>query len=738
MTLLLTGLLTLAALLSILSGGRLTSGVFKNTESGRAQELVAEVTGHPTETTFVAIFQPAHAGQSADDVKAAMQEAATTLRADPQVAKVMTPEDAPTFLVSRMADGEGTTRVAYVTLAGTTAEALAAYPQVREKLALPSATVTATGFLPFTHDMNATLERDLERAELIALPLALLVLLLVFRTLVAAALPVAVGGLAVLGGIGLVFAVSRVTDVAIYSVNVCSLIGLGVSIDYSLFLVSRYREERDRGLPKDEAIVRAAATAGRTVAFSGFAVCTGLAGLLFFTGSYLFPMGLSGIAVVALAVLFALTVLPALLSLLGEAVFRGRIPIGGSTKRGGRFWKRLARGVMQRPVLVGLPTLVVLVAMGAPFLRIELAAADVRVLDHTVEARRGYELLKEKLPDQAKNRILIAVEFPTAPALTEDRIDALYDLSQRAKALPNVVAVDSVFAGDGTMEKERVRSFLLDPPFYLASISKEAQALSVGSQVVTLYAITDATSDSDAARSVVEALRANRQVADGKLVVGGETAHDIDATDFILSRAPHAIIFVVGATLVLLYLLLRSVLLPIKAVLMNFLSMKASFGALVWIFQEGHLGVTEPRPLEPTLPVLLFCVLFGLSMDYEVLLLSRIREAYRHTKDTTEAVGEGLQRTASLITSAAAIMVAVFIAFAFADVVMIQAVGVGMALAVALDATLVRSLLVPATMRLLGDLNWWAPSWKWLRRRGRRDTDSAPPVETPGRRRSHA
>jgi RND superfamily putative drug exporter len=233
-----------------------------------------------------------------------------------------------------------------------------------------------------------------------------------------------------------------------------------------------------------------------------------------------------------------------------------------------------------------------------------------------------------------------------------------------------------------------------------------------------LYAVTDATPDTQEARAIVHALRADRAVGDGRLVVGGNVAHDVDATDFIVSRAPYAVAFVVIATFVLLLVLLRSILLPIKGVLMNMLSMTGSFGALVWIFQDGHFGIREPRPLEPTLPVLLFCVLFGLSMDYEVLLLSRIREAYKRSHDNNESVAEGVQKTARLITSAAAIMVAVFVAFAFADVVIIQAVGVGMALAVALDATLVRSVLVPATMRLLGDLNWWAP--RWLREGGRK------------------
>ena len=708
-TLVFTAAIMAVSIALLLHGGRLTSGSFRGIEAGKAQALVEQVTGHSEDVTFVAIFQSARPGV---DLDRAMDDAMAPVRTDEHVAQVVTPRDAPAFLASRMSNEANDTRVAYVTLRGEFPEALAAYSGVRGKIVSPDATVTCTGHLPFMHDMNKTLESDLFRAELVALPLALLVLVLVFRTLVAAALPVGVGGMAVVGGIGIVLALSHGVDVAMYTVNVCSLIGLGVSIDYSLFLVSRYREELGRGGTRDEALIRAVSTAGRTVAFSGLAVCTGLAGLFFFEGSYLLPMGIGGAIVVALAMLFALTFLPALLSVLGERIHAGRLPLP-KPKHDPRFWSNVARSVMRRPLLVGLPTLALLVAMGIPFLHLRLAAADVRVLDRTVEARRGYELLKEKLPDQSKNRILVAVEFPSAPALDSNRIDALVDLADRMGKIPHVSGVESLFATNEQMGKDELEVFLQHPPAEMAEMVAQGKALTVGDKVVTLYALTDFTPDTEEARSIVAALRNDRAVADGSMLVGGDTAKDIDATNFIRSRMPRAIFFVVGVTLILLFFVFRSVVLPIKAVLMNCLSMCGSFGALVYIFQDGHFGIREPRPLEPTLPVLLFCVLFGLSMDYEVLLLSRVKEAYLRTGDNTEAVAEGLQKTAGLITSAAAIMVAVFAAFAFAHVVMIQAVGVGMAMAVALDATLVRTLLVPSTMRLMGRLNWWSP--KFLR-----------------------
>jgi RND superfamily putative drug exporter len=390
-------------------------------------------------------------------------------------------------------------------------------------------------------------------------------------------------------------------------------------------------------------------------------------------------MGLGGVLVVALAVVFALTFLPALLAVLGDAIHAGRLPL--AVPPTGRFWHTAAKGVMKRPLVFLLPTLGLLLVMGVPFLHIRLATADVRVLSSASEARRAYDTLRAHFPDMAGNRITLAVSFPGAPVMRGDRVAAIEALTRRIEALPHVVHVESP---------------LRDP-------------LPVGADALVLYVITDTASDSERSRDVVRALRADPFVADGSLSVGGDTAKDIDTTAYVLARVPRAVALVVGAMTVVLFLLLGSVVLPIKAVIMNFVSIAGSFGALVWVFQDGHLFVREPRPVEPSLPILLFCVLFGLSMDYEVLMLSRMKESYARTGDNTAAVADGLEKSAGLITSAAAIMVSVFGAFALASVVLVQAVGFGMSLAVALDATLVRVLLVPSTMRLFGHLNWWAP-----------------------------
>jgi RND superfamily putative drug exporter len=661
-------------------GGSLTSGTIHGLEAERAQQIIDRVTGHPADTTFVVVL---HAdGLDARDPAFldAVHDAMAPLLDDPRVASVVSPDDLPEPYAAALTDGPGGTVFALVTMRDDYREALREYPSVRALIRSDRLSIAATGRMAYMHDLDAILEHDLLRAEAISLPLALLVLLVVFRTVVAAALPVGVGGLAVVGGVAIVTAISRITDMAQYTINVCSLIGTGVAIDYSLFLVSRYREEVAAGQDLQDALKRAMGTAGRVVGFSGVAVATGLSGLLFFDGSYLFAMGIGGIVVVALGVVFALTFLPALLAVLGPRIESGRLPRSPRSDTRG-LWHRTAVRVMQRPLAFLLPTLGLLLFMGAPFLHLSLAASDVRVLPLETEARHGYELLRVHFPDQAANRIAAAVRFPSSPMMPENAA-AIRALEARMAAIPGVRSVDGPTS---------------DP------------TIAMGDDAIVLYAITDSPPESEAARTIVRTLRADRTVGAGTLLVGGATANDVDTTTYMVSRVPRAVAVVVGATVLVVFLLLGSVVLPLKAVVMNCVSIAGSFGALVWVFQDGHLFIREGRPVEPTLPILLFCVLFGLSMDYEVLMLSRMKESWEETRDNTHAVADGLEKTAGLITSAAAIMVAVFGAFALARVVLVKAVGLGMALAVAVDATLVRLLLVPATMRLFGHLNWWAP-----------------------------
>jgi len=710
-----SALFIVVAALALVRGGPLTSGLIEGIESQRALALVHEATGRPAGSQFTVVFSSPSLTYADPRFAAEMKRALAPAAADPRVLSIETPADLPEQLARDRVSASGHVAVAHVSLRDDFRVAQHQYPSIRALVTSSVLDLTFTGYLPFKQDLDRTLQADLVRAEAVSVPLALLVLLAVFATAVAAMLPVGVGLLAVVGGVAAVMLLSHFTDMAQYTINVVTLIGLGVAIDYSLFIVTRYRDELARGAGLEEALVVAVATAGRAVAFSGLAVGIGLAGLLFFPHSYLYAMGLAGAIVVGLAVIAALSFLPALLATLGPGISGGKLPF--ALPAGTGVWRAIAHAVMQRPVLVLVPTLAFVLVLGAPFTRLRMAAADMRVLPTHVEARRGHELLRAELPSEAANRIVVAVRFPDAPALSAERVGALYDLSRRIAALPTVRKVESLVDLDPSIGRGGYQTLYRVPRALLPSGIRFALRETAGETTVILAAISDAPPASDEARAVVRAIRGDRRVGDGTLVVTGATANDIDTTDFILEHTPAAVGFVVTATVIILFLLLGSVLLPLKAVVMNLLSIAASFGALVWVFQDGHLSGLlgfEPGPIEPTLPVLLFCALFGLSMDYEVLLLTRIQEEYDRTGDNTHAVADGLERSGRLITSAAAIMVAVFAAFALADIVLVKAMGFGMALAVALDATLVRILIVPATMRLFGDLNWWAP--RWLRR----------------------
>ncbi len=700
------------SVLVLVRGGKLTTGTIPGTESGRAVHLISQELHQPGGSSFTVIFH--HPTLEAHDPAFvdAMRAALAPLEHDRRIQSVRIPADLPSPFDEALLGRSGHRALAIVGMAAEFKEAAHQYGAVRASIHPGPFDITFTGSLAYKSDLDHILERDLRRSELVTIPLSIIVLLAVFGTLVASAVPVGVGGLAVIGGVAAVLFLSRHLDVAQYAMNIVTLIGTGVAIDYSLFIVSRYRDELDTGADVPDAVAKAVATAGRAVAFSGLAVAIGLAGLLFYWGTYLSAIGMAGSVVVALAVLYALTFLPALLSVLGKRINLGKLPF--EMPQGEGFWHAIATWVMKRPVTVLIPTLALLLLFGAPFLNLRMSSADITSLPRTAEARRGFETLRSEFPDQVATRIAVVVRYPNTPVLTPDRVADLFDFGRRLRQIHGVTAVESVVDLDPRMSRDDVVNLFLLPEMMYPPALIRAIRESVGDHIVVLSVRTNAGATSDEARAIVREIRRQRRVGDGETLVTGWTANDVDSIDYIVHHTPRALTFVVIATYLVLFLLLGSVLLPIKAVIMNLLSITGSFGALVWIFQEGHLSSVlrfSPVPVEPSLPVILFCAVFGLSMDYEVLLLTRMQEEYLRTGDNTKSVAEGLERSGRLITSAAAIMVAVFAAFSLAEIVFMKAVGVGMALAVALDATLVRVLIVPSTMRLFGDLNWWAPAW---------------------------
>ncbi len=699
------------------SGGQLKNASDYDVESVRAARLAAQQLPSATGTPFTLLFTDRSLTYSDPTFHADLTAALSRLRRDPRVSSIITPYDGPAD-ARRLVSGDGHSVAVDVDVTTDFATTRQQFGSLREEVRPGPFTVATAGDAPLAYDFDTLLAGDLRRSEVVSLPLALILLVIVFGSGVAALLCLGVGVLAVLGGVGATLALAHAADVSTYAVNVVTLVGLGIAIDYSLFVVTRFREELARDGDVARSLATTMATAGRAIAFSGITVAIGLGGLLFYNGTALVSMGYAGAIVVAASVIYALTFLPAMLAILGPRVNRLRVPILQPRPLGEGLWHRLATWVMRRPWLVLLPTVALLVAGGTPFLSITLANSDVQQLPVTAESRIGAELLQTSFPNAGQNTIEAVLQFdqgaPTSPA----NVAAAYQLSRRLAALAGVVAVRSYVDVVPGLTAGGYQQLYQRPPSRLPAAARQVITRQTGAHIAVLDVQTPYLTTSDAAHQLVRTIRAADGIAGGSVLVTGDTAFDIDLVNYMVQHTPLAVAFVVVSTFAVLLLLLRSIALPLKAVLMNALSLSAAFGALVWIFEQGHLsgflGFT-PGALDPTIPVLLFCIVFGLSMDYEVFLLTRMQEAYRRSGDNRTAVAAGLERSGRIVTGAAAIMACVFLAFALASVVTIKAIGLGMAVAVVVDATLVRALVVPALMRLLGRVNWWAP--RWLRHR---------------------
>ncbi|MEI2809981.1 MAG: MMPL family transporter [Nocardioides sp.] len=560
-------------------------------------------------------------------------------------------------------------------------------------------------------DANHQVEHDIVKAEIITLPLVFLLSLLVFGSLTAALMPTLVGAVAVAGAFALVRLITHVADVSVFSINVITLMGMGLAIDYALFIVARFREELGGSSDRDAisaALARTLATAGRTVFFSGVIVAASLASLLLFPEVFLKSMGYGGMAAVLVAMIASLTVLPAVIGVLGPRLEWGRVR--GRRSKGNRKgrraaprqrWAAIARAVMRRPILTIVLVTAAMLALGSPILGAKWGGVDERVMPQSSPSRQAAEANAELFGGDSASAEIIAIDLDTT------------DLAALQAAIEGVPGIDAVSLAGSHTEGESTYTWL--------------QAHWQGRGQVP--------ASQDVARDL-------RKAAEpfGALV-GGESATTVDLVESIGSTLPKMGMVVAGVMFVLLFIAFGSLVLPIKAMLMNAISISASFGAVTWIFQDGHLsgllGFTSPGYLDATQPILMLAVLFGLSMDYEVFLLSRIREEWDRTHTNELAVITGVQRTGWLITSAALLLSVVIGGFATSGIVFLKMIGVGMLVAVLLDATVVRALLVPATMRLLGKANWWAPGplARWWERYGHRshsaDAEPVPPLDPP-------
>ena len=553
-------------------------------------------------------------------------------------------------------------------------------------------TVQAGGDAAVNHNVTSQVTKDLALAESIAVPLTLILLVLAFGSLVAALLPLAIGLVAILGTFAELAILGRLTDVSVFAINITTALGLGLGIDYALLMVARFREYLSQGTSVQDAVLGTMRTAGRTIAFSALTVAAALAALLVFPFYFLRSFAYAGIGVVAIAAASALIIMPALLAALGTRVNAGRLPWARGAQQGSAApaWGRLASAVMKRPALMALPVVAVLAFVASPLLGASFGTPDETVLPTSAPARQAADALHNDFQGNQATAIQIVT---TGPADTA----SVGTYAAKLSSLPGAVRVDS---SAGSYAHGAA----------LGTSPSDAGMATASAQELTVFTSTDG--HSAAAEQLVRDARAVPGPAGTSTLIGGETARLIDSEHGITARLPYAIAWVVLTTFIVLFLFTGSVTQPLRALVLNTLGLSASIGAMVWIFQQGHLsgllGFTA-RPMDTAMTVLLFCIAFGLSMDYEVFLTSRIKELHAQGADLHRSVSEGLARTGRIVSTAAGLLAVSFFAFGTASVSFLQFFGLGCGVAILIDALLIRGILVPAAMRLLGRSAWWAP-----------------------------
>jgi RND superfamily putative drug exporter len=688
--------------------GQLSAGGFQDptSESAQATKLLVDKFGQGDMELLISVTDDA-GGAQGPAARAVGSDIVAQLQGASGVANVVSAWTAPPNAAPALVSKDGKTGLIVAGITGGETGAQKHAKELTDRLVhdRDGVTVRAGGEAMTYVQINAQSEKDLLLMESIAIPLSFVVLVWVFGGLIAAALPLAVGGFAILGSMAVLRAITSVTDVSIFALNLTVAMGLALAIDYTLLIISRYRDELAEGADRDAALVRTMTTAGRTVLFSALTVALSMVAMVLFPMYFLKSFAYAGIAVVTFAAVAAILVAPAAIALLGDRmdaldarrlarwVFKRPDPVRKAVEQ--TFWYRSTKFVMRRSIPVGVAIVALLLVLGAPFLGAKWGFPDDRVLPDSASARQvGDELRDDFAVDSARN---VTVVLPDLRGSTPA------DLNGYAAALSQVPDVSSVSAPGGTFVDGRPAG----PPSAATGFADGSAFLTVAS-TAPLF--------SDASEAQLDQLRAVRPPGGGSVQLTGVAQVNRDSSAAITSRLPAVLGVIAAITFVLLFLLTGSVVLPLKALLLNVLSLTAAFGALVWIFQEGHLGALGTTPtgtLVANMPVLLFCIAFGLSMDYEVFLVSRIREYWlksgRTRSDNDESVALGLARTGRVVTAAALLMSISFAALIAAEVAFMRMFGVGLTLAVLADATLVRMALVPAFMHVLGRWNWWAP-----------------------------
>jgi putative drug exporter of the RND superfamily len=813
--------LVTAALFAPKLGGQLKGGGFEGSgrDSELAKDLMVEEFGLPRANLAI-VFESDELSARSEEYQRAEDEALEPLRNMEQIRSVSTYADTND---KRFLSEDGNKSYALVGFNVSVAETQSLVDEVRRKVHSDELTTYVTGPSAVYLDIANASSEDIRWAEKYAFPLALVILVIAFGTLVAAGIPILIGGVSVLTALAALYFLAGVYDMSVYVLSIATMLGLGLGIDYALFAVSRFREELEN-YPIPEAVSRTVATAGRAIFFSGLAVLIGLSGMLFFPYMFIRSIGVAGVVVVFVSVCAVLTLLPAVLGVLGHkvnalAVRRNRGAVGAS------FWGRSAEVVMQHPVLVILIVGVVLSALLYPVTHMKLGIPEASVLPGEYESRAGDDILKQDFEYASLSPMLIVASVPAGP-LSAEGLEDVKQLGERVRETNGVRSVESIYtigetaareyaeevskarkdaeaearertdalveerynqleqeqvqeeveeqtselvadqgtlppgaeeeirsevtpkvekrleeagarehiraevdselqqrvdeqvpnlpegiSADGEITTEGVARYMKLPEARESEELKAAKDDFVAGDLTLLQSVTEASPYVGAARETVGDVRLVEPPEGVSFLVGGLSAIQKDFISSVYGKAPYAAAFVIGVTYLILLITFRSVFIPLKAVVVNILSLTASFGAMVFVFQDGNFsGLLDFTPLgfvDATLPILIFCTIFGVSMDYEVFLLSRIREAYENGDSNTTSVAKGLVSTAGIITSAAAIIIVVTGAFAFSSVIITKAIGLGLAVAVFVDATIIRILLVPATMRILGDWNWW-------------------------------
>ncbi|RAS96195.1 hypothetical protein A6E21_06560 [Bacillus cereus] len=561
--------------------------------------------------------------------------------------------------------------------------------------------VTPTGFPKINKEINERTQNDLKVAEMIGLPIAFLVLLFSFGSLLASILPIVNGALSVISTMGILYFIGSDKELSIFVLNVAPMIGLALSIDFALLFVNRFREEVAKRTVK-EAIAITYQTAGRAIVFSGLCVFVGLSGLFFFKIDYIQSVAISGMIVVIMSILFSLTLLPALLSLIGKRILKKNQVAHTPAKA----WRTFAQFVMKHPIAMIIVVTTFIVICLLPLRTANLQFPDVEALPKQSDTRIAYEKYEEAFNKTAKTHADVTLVVETKKDMKEkESFQKVEEVVQKLKDDKKVYEVRSLYDSLNGMKSDQVAGMLQSPE--AAKIAPVFEAYTKGNKT-TIEVFLDTKPRTEIGKQWVRDFKQNYKETNVTYYLGGMTTFQQELEDEIKDNVAIGMSVIFGSTFVILLFAFRSILIPIKAIIMNILSLSATIGIVVWLFEGGHFGL-EASPVLFVLPIFIFGLVFGLSMDYEVFLISRIHELYEETGDNDQATLEGLVSTSRIITSAALIMIVVTGAFAFTDILPVRQMGLGVALAIFLDATIIRLLLVPSFMKLFGDWNWWLP-----------------------------